>query len=118
MIFSDFSGFHTAGIKKRKKKEKTFFFLFGTEPGWATAQLSLGLGVGARRCGRWGAQAWALGRWAGRWARGRVAGAGHAWARGPALQAARRAVAGRSGRAGVRSRRGARKAGRAAGRAR
>ena len=49
----------------------------------ATAHLSRRLGAGA--LGRWGAQAWALGRWAGRWARGRVAGAGRAWARGPAL---------------------------------
>ena len=45
-----------------------------------------------------------------------MAGAGRAWARGQALQAARRAGAGRSWRVGVRSRRPARQAGRASGR--
>ena len=34
--------FHTAGINEKKKRKKNFFF--STEPGWATAQLSLGLG--------------------------------------------------------------------------
>ena len=33
--------FHTAGINEKKKREKK---KFGTEPGWAIAQLSLGLG--------------------------------------------------------------------------
>ena len=98
--------------------------------------------LGSRRAlGRWGAQAWvlgsvgvgagrvagcaggALGAWLGaqaeRWALGagrasRCAG-GRALG-GRALQAARRAGKGRSGRAGVRSRRGARQAGCASGR--
>ena len=34
--------FHTAGINEKKKKGKKKNF--GTEPGWATAQLSLRLG--------------------------------------------------------------------------
>ena len=38
--------FHIAGINE-KKKEKKKNFLFGTEPGWATAQFNLGLGSGA-----------------------------------------------------------------------
>ena len=66
---------------------------------WATAHLSRRLGAGA--LGRVGVGAGALG-WvlgAGRWARGRVAGAGRAWARERALQAAGRAGARRSGRA-------------------
>ena len=33
--------FHTAGINEKKKEKKNFF---GTEPGSATAQLSLRLG--------------------------------------------------------------------------
>ena len=33
--------FHTAGINEKKKEKKK---IFGTEPGWATAQLSLRLG--------------------------------------------------------------------------
>ena len=78
---------------------------------WATAHLSRRLGAGARRRERWGA-----GLGAGSWARGRVAGAGRAWARRRALQAVRRPGAGRSGCAGVRSRRGARQAGRTSGR--
>ena len=52
---------------------------------WGTAHLSRRLGAGARRRGSW--------------ARGRVAGAGRAWACGRALQAAGRAGARRSGRA-------------------
>ena len=58
---------------------------------WATAHMSRRLGAGA--LGRAGVGVGALG-----WARGRVAGAGRAWARGLALQAA-----GRMGAAGVRS---------------
>ena len=63
---------------------------------WATAHLSRRLG-------------------AGRWARGRVAGARRAWVHGRALQAAMRAGAGRSGRTELA---GAQQAERAAGGAR
>ena len=88
MIFRDFSDFSIAGNNWKKKliiikneKKKNVQNLKG-----ATAHLSRRLGAGA--LGRAGVGA---GLGAGHWARGRVAGAGRAWARGPALQAAKRA---------------------------
>ena len=79
--------FHTAGINEKKniiimKKKK-----FGTEPGWATAQVSLrlgwALGAGRASAGRAGTAqtTWARGRGAhGRWG-GRRWGAGACWER-------------------------------------
>ena len=68
--------FHTTRINEKKNiiimKEKNF----GTEPGWATAQVSLRLG-------------WVLG--AGRAGAGRADTAQAAWARGRGARRARRA---------------------------
>ena len=108
--------FHTSGINEKiyiiimKKKNKKF----GTEPGWATAQVSLRLGwaLGAGRAGAGRAgtaqAAWAHGRGAhGRWGGRRAGrtGAGAAGALGAralgqqALGRAGRAGSGRHGRA-------------------
>ena len=111
---------------------------FGTEPGWATAQVSLRLGwaLGAGRAGAGRAgtaqAAWARGRGARRarwerqaWARGAQASARaerHGMARGARRQLGRRARQGaagartRYGRAGARGRRRQGRAGRPAGR--
>ena len=60
----------------KKKKRKNKIILCRTWKGYCLIELG-GWALGARlvrRQGRWRAQEWALGRWAGRWARGRVAG--------------------------------------------
>ena len=80
--------FHTSGINEKKKKIIMKKKNFGTEPGWATAQVSLRLG-------------WALG--AGRAGAGCAGTAQAAWARGARAlgrQALGRAGSGRPGRAG------------------
>ena len=96
--------FHTAGINEKKKYNFHEKKNFGTEPGWATAQVSLRLG-------------WALG--AGRAGAGRAGTAQAAWARGRGAQGrwgGRRMGAGAAGmgvrRAGERTREAARHGGR------